>query len=722
MGAVLSPPTYKFGEFELDGARFELRRGGRVQKLERIPLELLILLAEKNGDIATRQEIIERLWGKDVFVDTEHGINTAIRKIRAALRDDVERSRYVQTIAGKGYRLISPIVSEATGNGTRNINSDAAVSDQGRAATPVSELEAKPQPRTGPRIFAFVAFPLLALVLVLGWLFRPSYGPPRITGATQLTSDGLWKWNAIATDGVRVYFSEEVNGHTAVSSVSVKGGSTVPLNLPFKEATVLNISPDRSELLVAESRIIGEAPLWRVPILGGTPRRIGNIVGHDVSLSPDGKRLTFTRGADLYIADADGSNVRKLLPTNQTPEVWAWRPTWSPNGRRLHFDYYVMGNHRSAIWQTDVDGSPAHRIFPPSSEAPMYCNSEWTADGRYFIFTSWKDLESGLPWPASNLWAIREGNDIFHQPSATPVQLTTGPVHYFSHAISTDGRTIFAIGIMKHGELTRYSSKANKFFPYLGGISAEGVTFSRDGKWIAYVTYPQGELWRSKADGSEPLQLTFRPLFALDPSWSPDGKQIAFAGQRAGEKWQVYTVSVDGGAPEHIETPENAQDPSWSADGQSLVFGNDGFPGGEIHIFNFRTKTLSPLVGSHDLYSARWSPDGRYVAAVSLNDDRLMLFDFRTGKWDERAHMPDIAWPRWSKDGEYIYFSEIGDKQRVYRTSTTGHKIEEIMNLRDFRWTGAAPGWFSLTPDGDLLLLRNTSGGSEVYALPWDAP
>jgi Tol biopolymer transport system component len=99
-----------------------------------------------------------------------------------------------------------------------------------------------------------------------------------------------------------------------------------------------------------------------------------------------------------------------------------------------------------------------------------------------------------------------------------------------------------------------------------------------------------------------------------------------------------------------------------------------------------------------------------------------MLFDFRTGKWDERAHMPDIAWPRWSKDGEYIYFSEIGDKQRVYRTSTTGHKIEEIMNLRDFRWTGAAPGWFSLTPDGDLLLLRNTSGGSEVYALPWDAP
>jgi len=103
---VLSPSTYKFGEFELDGFRFELRRSGRVQKIERIPLELLILLAEKNGEVVGRQEIIERLWGKDVFVDTEHGINTAIRKIRIALGDDAERSRYIQTVSGKGYRFI----------------------------------------------------------------------------------------------------------------------------------------------------------------------------------------------------------------------------------------------------------------------------------------------------------------------------------------------------------------------------------------------------------------------------------------------------------------------------------------------------------------------------------------------------------------------------------------------------------------------------------------
>jgi TolB-like protein/DNA-binding winged helix-turn-helix (wHTH) protein len=105
----LTAPSYKFDGFELDSARFELRRNGRTLKLERIPMELLILLAERNGNVVGRQEIVERLWGKDVFVDTEHGINTAIRKIRMALREDAERPRFVQTVPGKGYRFVAEV-------------------------------------------------------------------------------------------------------------------------------------------------------------------------------------------------------------------------------------------------------------------------------------------------------------------------------------------------------------------------------------------------------------------------------------------------------------------------------------------------------------------------------------------------------------------------------------------------------------------------------------
>ena len=103
----MSQVSCKFGEFELDSVRYELRRNGRPLKLERIPMDLLMLLAEKGGNVVSRQEIIERLWGKDVFVDTEHGINTAIRKVRSVLREDADRPRFVRTVQGKGYQFVA---------------------------------------------------------------------------------------------------------------------------------------------------------------------------------------------------------------------------------------------------------------------------------------------------------------------------------------------------------------------------------------------------------------------------------------------------------------------------------------------------------------------------------------------------------------------------------------------------------------------------------------
>jgi len=106
----MATKVFQFGDFKLDCDRFELRRGERTVKLERKPMELLILLAAKNGDLLTRAEIVERLWDSEVFVDTEHGINTAVRKIREVLRDDPAQSRFVQTVTGKGYRFIAPVV------------------------------------------------------------------------------------------------------------------------------------------------------------------------------------------------------------------------------------------------------------------------------------------------------------------------------------------------------------------------------------------------------------------------------------------------------------------------------------------------------------------------------------------------------------------------------------------------------------------------------------
>ena len=117
---------------------------------------------------------------------------------------------------------------------------------------------------------------------------------------------------------------------------------------------------------------------------------------------------------------------------------------------------------------------------------------------------------------------------------------------------SMDGKRLFAIGSQRRGELARFNQKTQQFEPYLSGISADGVDFSRDGQWVTYVSYPEGSLWRSKADGSERLQLTFPPMQVMLPRWSPDQKQIVFMATLHGRRMQNYLVSANGGTPQPL--------------------------------------------------------------------------------------------------------------------------------------------------------------------------
>jgi Tol biopolymer transport system component len=111
----------------------------------------------------------------------------------------------------------------------------------------------------------------------------------------------------------------------------------------------------------------------------------------------------------------------------------------------------------------------------------------------------------------------------------------------------------------------RYDAKSQHFVPYFSGISAVKLEFSKDGQWVAYVSYPDGTLWRSKVDGTERLQLTSSLLFALQPQWSPDGKQIAFSGIMPGKSLHVYIVSAEGGVPKQVTKGDSDElFPNWS--------------------------------------------------------------------------------------------------------------------------------------------------------------
>ena len=117
------PPSIRFGEeLELDRSAYQLRRSGRPVKLERIPLEILLLLTERPGQLVSREQIAERIWGKGTFLDVDNSINGAVRKIRQVLEDDPEQPRFIQTITGRGYRFVAPILgpADAAAEGARD--------------------------------------------------------------------------------------------------------------------------------------------------------------------------------------------------------------------------------------------------------------------------------------------------------------------------------------------------------------------------------------------------------------------------------------------------------------------------------------------------------------------------------------------------------------------------------------------------------------------------
>jgi Tol biopolymer transport system component len=296
--------------------------------------------------------------------------------------------------------------------------------------------------------------------------------------------------------------------------------------------------------------------------------------------------------------------------------------------------------------------------------------------------------------------------------------------------LSPDGKRIFALGAQKRTELVRYDPKSRQFLPYLGGISADGLSFSNDGKSVTYVRYPQGTLWRGSADGGKRQQLTFPPLGAGVPRWSPDNREIAFMGALPGKSWRIYLVSSDGGAPQQVTHGESGDqgdsDPVWSADGSSLVFGGSPNPGDApnrllLRVVDLKTGHIFTLPGSGGVWSPRWSPNGSYIAGLSSDSENLILYDLRTHKQTKLAS-ENINYLTWSNDGRFVYFDRTGSDPAFFRVSIRDRKVERIVGLEDVhRNMGTFGPWTGLAPDGSLLVQRD-AGASEIYALDWDAP
>ena len=334
----------------------------------------------------------------------------------------------------------------------------------------------------------------------------------------------------------------------------------------------------------------------------------------------------------------------------------------------------------------------------------------------------------------SDIWALRQSAGIFRPGNPDPLPITTGPLAYFSPAPALAGDRLFVIGEQQRAQLQRLDTKSQQFVPFLDGISAGEIDFSRDGKWVTYVSYPDYLLWRSRSDGSEKLQLTYAPVNISMPRWSPDGRKITYLCVPPGKSPKACIVSADGGASEEVQMDEQhwPDDPQWSPDGKSLLLAL--YPPGMVGTrpqdfsvvqFDLQTKKISTLPGSEGMLGPRWSPDGRYISTFSADTEKSMLLELSTGKWSELATGTVLQYPNWSLDSKYAYFEDLGaDGPEIDRVSVATRKKERVTVLKGVErvpMQESSSPWNGVAPDGSPLIMRDV-GNRELYSLDLQLP
>ncbi len=702
----------QFGVFEADLKNGELRRSGVRIRLQSQPFKLLAALLEQPGEVVSHEALQQLLWGADTTVDFDHSLGIAVNKLREALGDRAENPRFVETLAKRGYRFIAPV----------------KILEPQTAAQPAEALQ--PGAASAPRPAGLVrwrwmaaALACVCLALGLALFFRPPARTPyrveQVTYSGHVLAQDVTveSFSSSASDGTRLYFSQMDNGNLELSVALAANGEIGLVHLPSEIGAPLigSLAPDGSKLVIhSHLEAEPEQPLWIVPTLGGDARRVPNVLAHDATWMPDGRRLLIASGNELTIVGADGSDPHKLITTTGL----AFWLRWAPDGKRLRFTLRDPKRQTTELWEVTAEGGNLHPLLPGWSQPASECCGSWTSDGEDYVFQSTHNEHN-------EIWALRERPWLLRD--RAPRQITNGPLKYQAPSTSPGSHRIYFVGENAQIELLHALPKSSAFIALEQNLSAADLAeYSLDGQWVAWLNASDGSLWRSRIDGSQRIELTTPPLRIFTMKWSPDNKRLALMAEEPGMPWKLYLIDAEGGKPIPLLNEDlNEADPDWSPDGQSILFGRlpsrmDSRQPKAIYLLNLQTRKVTEIPGSTGLFSPRLSPDGRFIAAIRLDQRALLLFDRAQERWTTLA-THGVGDPAWSHDSRALYFQDFLEAGKpIYRIQVPAGQPEQvatIANLRpvaatDYRLIGLAPG--------DLPVVSAHTSTINLYGLDLD--
>jgi Tol biopolymer transport system component/tRNA A-37 threonylcarbamoyl transferase component Bud32 len=642
-----------------------------------------------NPDVPPELErIIDKCLEKDCNLRYQHASD---------LRTDLQRLKR-DTTSGGGAAL-SQAVAQASGS------REAAVLD---AQSSTSEPISVPTPLAAhKRRWARLAVASLVVAVLAGMFFwwHMPLAVPQITGVTQLTDDGVSKTGSLAaSDGARLYFTEGEDLGWRLMQAAVTGGETAPVATTIPHPWIQSLAPDYSGILLSTNPYV-ESPLWWQPLPAGAPRRLGDLEVYRASFFPDGEHIVYSNKGTISMADREGSNPQVLGNVKGRVE----HLVVSPDGQRIRIATFDAAKYATQLWELSVRDHSTHQLLTDMTSKVEVGGGTWTSNSRYFLFGS---FAAGR----GDIWALPDKTDWLQRRSTEPIRLTEGPLSYSLPTLSRDGQKLYVVGTMRRGEMLRFDSATQKLIPFMGGLPAIAVAFSRDGKWIAYTSYPDHTLWRCRTDGSDRLQLTYPPLISLDRlSISPDGTQIAFTGLTEGQGLAAYTVGMQGGQPKMLAG--TASYPEWSPDGKQVWYAafKNGLVGYELRTLDLQTGAISLVPDGQQKSPLSWPDDGTLVAAGGFN---ILKFDPRKGRFVQLIKGP-CATAETSTDGRYAY-CEASDvpNHKILRVRVSDGRIEPVMEIKGLRRVvdQRVGTTLNVTPDGSVLLIRD-EGSEEVYAL-----